>query len=357
MRCKTVRRLLSDYIEGILDVEKSEKIRSHLEACDGCMQELEEHRAYREKMALLRDVHTPEGFLEGVRVRIRSEATGDAVKERKRLFFPGYKLPLELAGALAVVLIAVVIFRHIEPERKRPVVPGRTTEQTIQSPEMKEETVEASKQESAPETETADEESAVTETRTAQRREPAQPVPEEEAPIEREPDLEGPMKAVELTGETDMETLQSSPESAASEDRSLASFPAGNTLKVELAIAVQPPPDIIREKTAGKNEARALLADKAAAVEKESEPSKRDEPFDTVEREIRSLLLELGGTVISIDQETGRDGPRMISVQIPAGRYGSLLEGLSALGMLEEPVPEGPADEKPVLIVEITITE
>ena len=357
MRCKTVRRLLSDYAEGVLDVEKSEKVRSHLEACDGCMQKLEEHRAYMEKVALLRDVRAPEGFLEGVKARIRSEANGDAVKERKRLFFPGYKLPLELAGALAVVLIAVVIFRNIEPERKRPAVAGRKTEQTIQPPGMKEEPAEASRQEIAPETETADGESTLAKKRTEQRRDPAQPVPEEEATLEHEPDLESVMKATEPPGGNDIEALGTTPEAAVSADRLLASSPDEKALAVELTIAVRKPPEELREKTVDKKEARAMEAETAAAVEKESQLLTRDEPFDTVEGEIRSLAEELGGMAISIDHDTGKDRRRRISVQLPAGRYEDLIEGLSLLGMLEEPVPEGPADEKPSLIVEITITE
>jgi hypothetical protein len=365
MRCARVRRLLFDYIDGILDKKTSENVRSHLKVCEECARELETYRAYREKISLLRDVHAPEGFLAGVKDRIRSTKDRNIPKERIRLFFPRYKLPLEFAGALAVVLIAVVIFRHIEPEQNRPslpVVPQTKTEKTLQPPETTGETVDELKKDKAPPPEAMDNEPALSDIRTTRHQEPsfvlkeAAPSKKEEAPAEQESGFQGAMKAPEPAASTDMEAVQASSGAVGREDRLLLSSSPETPVAVELTLFVPRPSEGVLKATA-KRELMAQKAVTSEADETVSELQKEDVPLDTLENKIRSLSEELGGTVISIEYVTGRDLPRWISVQIPAGRYDDLLEGLSVLGELKTPAPAGRTEETPALVVRITIAE
>jgi hypothetical protein len=365
MRCARVRRLLFDYIDGILDKKTAEKVRSHLKVCEECARELETYRAYREKISLLRDVHAPEGFLAGVKDRIRSTKDRNIPKERIRLFFPRYKLPLEFAGALAVVLIAVVIFRHIEPEQKRPslpVIPQTKTEQTPQPSETAGETVEELKKDKAPPPEAMDNESALSDIQTTRRQEPspvlkkAAPFKEAKAPTEQESGFQGAMKAPEPAAAIDMEAMQASPGAAVRNDRLLLSSSPETPVAVELTLFVPQPSEEVLKATA-KKELRAQKAVTSEADETVSELQKEDVPLDTLEKKIRSLSEVLGGMVISIEYVTGRELPRWISVQIPAGRYDDLLEGLSVLGELKTPAPAGRPEETPALVVRITIAE
>ncbi|MBN2323690.1 MAG: zf-HC2 domain-containing protein [Spirochaetes bacterium] len=372
MRCTKVRRLLFDYIDGVLDGTASEKVRSHLERCEKCALELESYRAYRENIALLRDVHAPEGFLAGVKNRILSVKDRDVAKRRIRPF-SSYKLPLELAGALAVVLIAVVIFRHIEPTRKQsvpPVAPETKTEEEYAPEEAKDKTTGELREEKVPAAETIEEKTVESETPTADRRVPLKPLSEDfsadissgalkgDVTDEREAGIDDLSRKKEPPAEADMEALKKAPQAAEYGDRLLVSAPPETAVEITLTLFVPRPSEEVGEKTAAKKELGVQQTVTPDANETESRLRTEDVTLglDAFENRVRSLSEKLGGTIVSIEYGTERDNPRWISVRIPAERYEDLLEALSTLGVMETPLPKAP-EETPVLLVRITIAE
>lgn len=370
MRCAKVRRLLFDYLDGSLDGKTSETLQTHLKSCDGCTRALEEYRTYREKMAMLKDTHAPDGFLAGVKGRIRTFDEKDTAKEPTRIFTPGFKLPLELAGALAVVLIAVMIFQHIEPGKKRPALPVAPETRTEQArpPAVDEvETVDKLKEDRAPAAVTMEEKPVQKDTQKEARREPLETKTEELAPsggtfagapfVEEEAGREDLLKAKQPPFEADMEALEPVSETVGRGDGLRIPAPSETVPAVELTLSIPQPSKTVGVKKAEKEELRAKKTVTAKAPETASELQMRDRLPHAVKNEIRKLAEKLGGMVISIDHGTGRNPRLEISVRIPRSGYDDFLDGLSLLGVLESPVPEVPPGEGPALLVRITIAQ
>jgi anti-sigma factor RsiW len=370
MRCAKVRRLLFDYLDGALDEKTSETLQTHLKRCDGCTRALEEYRTYREKMAMLKDTHAPDGFLAGVKGRIRTFDEKDTAKGPTRIFTPGFKLPLELAGALAVVLIAVVIFRHIEPGKKRhalPVAPETRTEQVLPPAADKAETAEELKEDRAPTAVTLEEKAAKRDIQKEARREPLETETKEAVPsggapagappVEEEAEREAFLKAERPPIEADMEMREPVSETVGRGDGLRDSVPTEIVPAVELTLSGPQPSKTVGVKKAEKEELRAKETVTAKAPETAEELQMRDRLPHAVKNEIRELAEKLGGMVISIDHGTGRYPHLEISVRIPRSGYDDFLDGLSLLGVLESPVPEVPPGEGPALLVRITITQ
>lgn len=74
MRCRTVRRLLGDYVEGVLDEGRVVVVARHLERCEGCAQEFALERLFVERLAEQPAPEVPLGFAEEVVERFYAEA-------------------------------------------------------------------------------------------------------------------------------------------------------------------------------------------------------------------------------------------------------------------------------------------
>jgi anti-sigma factor RsiW len=101
--------LLADYIDGILPPDEAADVKEHLARCAACREEHRFMKAYRKETAAFPTVPVPGDFLEKIHARIDAPAPRGLVRT---LFFPlRIKLPLEAAGALALTVLAVFIFR------------------------------------------------------------------------------------------------------------------------------------------------------------------------------------------------------------------------------------------------------
>jgi len=74
MWCRTVRRLLGDYVEETLSEDRAVKMARHLERCEGCARELVLERLLVERLAEQPAPGVPSGFAEEVVERFYAEA-------------------------------------------------------------------------------------------------------------------------------------------------------------------------------------------------------------------------------------------------------------------------------------------
>lgn len=115
MKCRNIKNMLSEYIDGMLGEEDASLIREHLDHCADCMEEYEALTRIVGYMSQMESLETPEYFLQKVKKRLEKPFSFERLK--RRLFVPlQIKLPLELAG-ITVVLMLVVHFSGVLEKR------------------------------------------------------------------------------------------------------------------------------------------------------------------------------------------------------------------------------------------------
>ncbi len=108
MKCRTVQKRLSEYIDGRLSEELTRSIGEHCSSCDACAKELAFLKACRTRMSSLPAKAAPAGFLESLNRRLDAPEPRSGIVQT--LFSPArIKLPLEAAGLFAVAALVLVI--------------------------------------------------------------------------------------------------------------------------------------------------------------------------------------------------------------------------------------------------------
>ncbi len=111
MKCRQVKFLLDDYINGKLSSTEKGAVSEHLLSCQSCREEAEFLGHYLGQLQTMPKMKAPDGFLASVRTGIAAgekepspEPSGGLIRF---LFLPlKIKLPLEAAGLLATACIA-----------------------------------------------------------------------------------------------------------------------------------------------------------------------------------------------------------------------------------------------------------
>jgi hypothetical protein len=381
MRCREAKKLLSDYIEGSLDKRRTESLEAHIAGCKQCTQELSTLRVYQERMASLREAQAPPGFLFGVKSRVRS-ADQAWPKRGSILSSPRVKVPLELAGVLAVVLIAVVIFRNVAPQREQQVPPPvqeteeRRPEISMESGRGEDtdtvemEKVDFEKKESPP---VKDDTDRIREVNASVQQKPETPTaetlvtdipPSEEEKGERltaerlateRAEAEEPGLAMEELAEAKRGEW-GAPSISKTEDKLLASAPEKPLQRIELALLVFSPAaeETTQEAVSMKRTTSEGTVSPVDADDIEEEYRKKPGSGDPLEA-IRNLAAKLGGMVLSFDYEQEQDIPRYVTVQIPRERYKEFIDGVKALGELEKAAPALPLDETGQVVLRVEL--
>jgi anti-sigma factor RsiW len=110
MECVRAKKLLSDYLDGILDTHSVEQLERHLSGCKKCRRQRDALKALVGELNRLEPVKPPHDFLDQIHKRLEPRTLLDTVV--KKLFFPlRIKLPLELATAVAIAVIIVGVIR------------------------------------------------------------------------------------------------------------------------------------------------------------------------------------------------------------------------------------------------------
>lgn len=115
MNHEEIKALLHDFARGKLNDEEQLIVRRAIENDPELGLELEQIRAYYKDLKGLPEIKAPDDFL--VKVRNRIERKGLLAKLRDVVFFPLYlKLPVEIAGTVAVSLFIIMVFNPFSPK-------------------------------------------------------------------------------------------------------------------------------------------------------------------------------------------------------------------------------------------------
>ena len=120
MKCKHAQKMLTDYIDEVLDAEDSRRVQEHINGCDSCRRELDVLRVILGHISDAKVEYPPahvwENFLPDLHRRIEREAILAFRKQRQQRF---YALPGWVTSAAVVVLIfiASMMLRYYPYER------------------------------------------------------------------------------------------------------------------------------------------------------------------------------------------------------------------------------------------------
>lgn len=241
MECAKIKQLLSEYVDGTLDEQRKAIIEGHLVKCKFCSEELVSLKAY--------------------------------VK-------PRIKISIKVAAVAAAVVLAIFVFKVVQPAKEIPYVP-LAPEPEIIAEKPKEEPIKIARKEE------------VTKTAVFLEAEPAV-VPEEltaPPPIEEKPVKES-IKPI--------------------------SVPIKEEKPIELALLIEPEaptrtPAIIDTKQVRLTDILSM---------------------------IKNLTSILEGEIISVEYKEGTKIPQHITAKIPSKNYKAFLQKLALYGSVESP-PEG----------------
>ena len=124
MECKGIREKLCAYLEGVVSPEESRIIEEHLNSCQECGTNLADLKKAEDLVKDLAEVEPPAWLTQKIMSRVRAEG------ERKkgifqRLFYPLHiKVPIQALATVFIAVIAVFVFRAVEPEMKLAHLPG-----------------------------------------------------------------------------------------------------------------------------------------------------------------------------------------------------------------------------------------
>lgn len=326
MNCSQVTELLTEYADNRLDPATRIDLEQHLAHCQACSAEWAALRAYFEAMDSLPRVRAPADFLASVHARL--EQPGWFKRLLSWLFIPmKLKLPFEAAGLIAASLLVVLLYRGTEPEKSQlaPIPPAPP----VQAPTA-----------SAPPRATA----------------PASPEPLLSTPSHSSPE-------------------QSSPAShPLSASRPAPQAPPRAIPKpVELVLQLNPAADRLTtaptaqrpQLPAATTSTTALQAEEQVSARKvapmppsatgKTESTGPSSPAATLSR-IRELVEKLDGAILPVNDGSNTQLPQVVTAEIPARSYDSLVAELDHLGRLEKPAagPKVP-DQAGLILLQIRL--
>jgi len=124
MECQDIRKNLSAYLEGMVAPEDQELIDQHLASCRACSTALYELNRTGEVLKNLKEVEPPPWMKQKIMARVREEAEPKKGFIQK-LFYPLHiKVPLEAFATVLIAVVAVYVFKAVEPQMKGLQVPS-----------------------------------------------------------------------------------------------------------------------------------------------------------------------------------------------------------------------------------------
>jgi predicted anti-sigma-YlaC factor YlaD len=107
MTCDKVRRLMTDYVDGVLRPGRSEAVREHLASCEACRGEEEAARTVVEVLASIPELALPEDALP--RLEARLAFLPPMVAPPRRGLLHAFVLPYAAGLATAALLLLVIL--------------------------------------------------------------------------------------------------------------------------------------------------------------------------------------------------------------------------------------------------------
>ncbi len=310
MKNEHVSPLLSDYIDGLLSPPEAASVKDHLARCAECRKEHRFLKTYMKKAAAFPRVPVPDDFLEKIHAHIDAPAPSGIWR---RLFFPlKIKLPLEAAGALALTVLAVFIFKPFDDSR---------LDYHIAAP--------AAEEKAAGTMEEAD-----------------APVRIDEDILAREADTSrkeaAPRKKTHAdTGRVTVANGAESAKIASAEDKAEGEAPAEISLVLKAAGLegtsrskdTQPGmAPTLRQKGAYSTQSEIAASDDARTAEL---PARNQSGVDV----IVNLALALDGRVVKVADADASGSRRLVIVEIPAKNYAQFMAGIRGAWSLQKQTP------------------
>ena len=118
-KCRYIRELLSEYIDGVMDATERDDVKEHLQVCKDCRREHDAMKSLIDQLGNIRQVKAPDNFLETFHERISDDSFFDRI--RSILSFTGIKIPVEVA-AFAVTAVLIFLFFNLFPDQQRGVI-------------------------------------------------------------------------------------------------------------------------------------------------------------------------------------------------------------------------------------------
>lgn len=134
MKCVDVQKKFSELFDRQLSADEAGSCMEHLRTCDECSGKYEDLKKTVSLARELEEVTPPAGFSQKVMEGVRKEA-GEGGGIIRKLFYPFHiKVPLEAFATIAVVLVAVYVFKALQPDM---VVTDAPVDRVASVPESK----------------------------------------------------------------------------------------------------------------------------------------------------------------------------------------------------------------------------
>lgn len=325
MDCAAILELLSEYIDGTLDVQTRTWVEKHIAICENCKQELSSLRAVVQELGVLDPVKPPADFLE--KIHERMETRSGFKKILRKLFVPFHiKIPFELAAAATVTILVVLVLNIQQPEIQMMKVPAASTSQSM-AEKPKEDLIKPAFKKEA--------------------KRPARVF--EEAPAKLS-DSEPVMLARRSGAKSVPPSLQTESESTFSVlAKKKASQPAGKGHSIELALVLKTgviggayKPGIAM-KAAPLRESDSSTAEKERAhtdfFERKIGAGEKDRAADLLPR-MKYIIDLVKGKVLTVEYDRQAERLKSIFAEIPAKSYKSFCRELTGLGTFQSPPPD-----------------
>mgnify|MGYP001086582502 CR=1 FL=1 len=115
MRCSTAKKILSEYIDGLIELKRKDSLEQHLKSCPGCREFLEDFREIKQKSVELEKFVPQDKSWEKIEKELKmqrqeSPSTSSAEGNRLGVLFPLLKRRMAMASALILVVAAAFMF-------------------------------------------------------------------------------------------------------------------------------------------------------------------------------------------------------------------------------------------------------
>jgi anti-sigma factor RsiW len=295
MECPEIKSLLSEYVDGTLDAKTKELVDQHVLTCGPCREELASLRSLVQELGSLESAVPPKDFLDQLHKRLEKRSWFSNLV--RSLFLPfRIKIPLQVAGAVAMAVLAFSVFHFQREEFKVAEAPVVTPKEEV-----------AKKQ--------ADQ-MAHTEKRAVE----TKPRPALEKTALQRPSTEArPIEVVLLLRK----------------DLAQRAYEPGKTAEM--------PPRPEREQRETLGARRTLPSADVEGEEKSGGHAEEDKarPKLAVKYDplvgLKRLIRSVHGKVLSVDYDAETKQPEALLAQIPASRWEEFREQLQSLGDLDVP--------------------
>lgn len=317
MQCTRIRELLSQYIDGLLDLHTKALVETHLQSCTECSKTLEELQTIVQTLRELDPVPAPANFIANVNKRLAKRTWARQLFEA--FFVPvKIKLPLQFAAAAIAAIIVITLSYKIKPD----------VDIATRAPELKQKEVQTKPElftdSSAPGSEKQDRLGKV--------------ALEKDQP---EKHKSGRIIELSLTLKQDMQGI------VRDEKREGVGMKKAET---EESLPVQPlsAPAAVRRK-----EAKSSIQKNGFLKPKPQKKAFKDHDYKDALAQIQALTTRLGGNVVDIlHSAEPHEKARTITVKIPSSSYENFLAELKQTGTLQ-PHVEAPTQENIMITVRI----